>query len=146
MNGVSFNFHEISTSNLCVEDQKDDGQAELVDQFLPICDFKHKIEVSIWWPKNIIEVPININKTRMSTTKCCATPIYGWQRPCVRSPNNRSVCFQGKIKPEQVLFLQTQDAGLDVKLKLTIDQKLEKPSQRHPERSTEDWVICLAPP
>ena len=40
----------------------------------------------------------------MSTTKCCATPIYGWQRPCVRSPNHRSVCFQGKIKPEQVFF------------------------------------------
>ena len=61
----------------------------------------------------------------MTTTKCCMTPIYGWQRPCVRSPNHRSVCFQGKIKPEQV-FLQIQDAGLDVKLKLTIDQKLEK--------------------
>ena len=116
---------------------------------VPIWWPKNIFEVPIWWTKNIIEVPIwwpiKINDIRMSTTKCCATPIYGWQRPRVRSPNHGSVCFQGKIKPEQVLFLQTQDAGLGVKLKLTIDQKLEKPSQRHPERSAEDRVSCLTP-
>ena len=80
----------------------------------------------------------------MTTTKCCMTPIYGWQRPCVRSPNHRSVCFQGKIKPDQ-FFYKYNMLVLMWSWNWQSTKNWKKPSQRHPERSAEDRVSCLTP-